>query len=140
MRFLSLITVVAAFSGCAAPPPATRPGPLRPLPVRVDAPAEIAALVERLGDAQFDRRAAAHSELEKLGITDVGHVRAWLQAFTLGKPVYGPEQLQAEKRAVYDAGYRDWVMWNPGSTYDVYVPALDKKPAAAASGQTTRAR
>ena len=63
---------------------------------------------------------------EKLGIKDAEHVRPWLQAFTLGKPAYGAEQLRAEKKAVYDSGYDGWVMWNPGSSYDIYVPALEK--------------
>lgn len=63
---------------------------------------------------------------EKLGIKEPEHVRPWLQAFTLGKPEYGAQQLEAEKRAVYDAGYDGWVMWNPGSIYDVYVPGLEK--------------
>jgi hypothetical protein len=63
---------------------------------------------------------------KKLGINEPEHVRPWLQAFTLGKPEYGAEQLKAEKQAVYDSGYDDWVMWNPGSIYDVYIPALEK--------------
>jgi hypothetical protein len=63
---------------------------------------------------------------KKLGINEQDHVRPWLQAFTLGKPEYGAEQLKAEKQAVYDSGYDDWVMWNPGSIYDVYMPALEK--------------
>src|SRR5205823_548191 len=42
---------------------------------------------------------------KKLGITTPEHVRPWLQAFTLGPPAYGPEQLNAEKKAVYDSGY-----------------------------------
>src|SRR5690349_2592411 len=69
MRLLSLIAIVTGLLGCAAPPgTAGRPGPLIPLPVRVESPVEIAALIERLGDPQHDRRAAAHSELEKLGM------------------------------------------------------------------------
>ncbi len=63
---------------------------------------------------------------QKLGIKEPEHVRPWLQAFTLGKPEYGAEQLKAEKQAVYDSGYDGWVMWNPGSIYDVYNPALEK--------------
>ena len=63
---------------------------------------------------------------QKLGIKEPEHVRPWLQAFTLGKPEYGADQLRAEKKAVYDSGYDGWVMWNPGSSYDVYVPALEK--------------
>jgi hypothetical protein len=60
----------------------------------------------------------------KLGITASEHIRPWIQAYTLGKPPYGPEQLSAEKRAVYDAGYDGWVMWNAGSNFDDFVPAL----------------
>jgi hypothetical protein len=63
---------------------------------------------------------------EKLGIKIPEHVRPWLQAFTLGKPEYGAEQIRDEKKAVYDSGYDGWVMWNPGSIYDVYMPALEK--------------
>ncbi|HMC54167.1 MAG TPA: putative glycoside hydrolase [Gemmatimonadaceae bacterium] len=64
---------------------------------------------------------------QKLGITKPEHVRPWLQAFSLGQPKYGPEQVAAQKKAVYDAGYNGWILWSPGSMYDVYVPALDKK-------------
>ena len=63
---------------------------------------------------------------KKLGVTTPEHVRPWLQAFSLGKPEYGAAELEAQKKAVYDAGYDGWVMWNPGSIYDVYMPALEK--------------
>ena len=63
---------------------------------------------------------------KKLGVEDPEHVRPWLQAFTLGKPPYGAAELEAEKKAVYDAGYDGWVMWNPGSIYDIFMPALEK--------------
>lgn len=63
---------------------------------------------------------------KKLGITEAEHIRPWLQAFTLGKPEYGAEQLREQKKAVYESGYDGWVMWNPGSIYDVYLPALEK--------------
>jgi hypothetical protein len=53
-------------------------------------------------------------------------VRPWLQAFTLGAPKYGAAEIEAQKRAVYDAGYEGWVLWHPGSTYDIFVPALEK--------------
>lgn len=64
---------------------------------------------------------------EKLGITIAEHVRPYLQAFTLGPPPYGAEQLNAQKKAVYDAGYDGWVLWAPGSQYDPYRPALEKE-------------
>jgi hypothetical protein len=31
---------------------------------------------------------------------------------------YGPEQADAQIRAVYDVGLDDWVFWHPGSKYD----------------------
>jgi hypothetical protein len=53
-------------------------------------------------------------------------VRPWLQAFSLGKLEYGPSQIEAQKRATYDAGYDGWVLWSPGSKYEPFVPALEK--------------
>ncbi|HEX5831635.1 MAG TPA: putative glycoside hydrolase [Gemmatimonadaceae bacterium] len=70
--------------------------------------------------------ARARERNAAIGITAVGHVRPWLQAFTLGQPKYGPEHLTAQKKAVYDAGYRSWVLWSPGSNYDIFVPALER--------------
>jgi hypothetical protein len=68
----------------------------------------------------------AHERDLKLGIKDPEHIRPWLQAFTLGKPAYGAAEIEAQKKAVYDSGYDGWVMWNPGSIYDVFMPALEK--------------
>ena len=67
---------------------------------------------------------------EKLGIKSPEHVRAWLQAFSLGPPVYGPAEIRAQKQAVYDAGYDSWVLWHPGSKYEPFVPGLDKELVA----------
>jgi hypothetical protein len=64
---------------------------------------------------------------EKLGITQGEHVRPWIQAFSLGQPKYGPEEIKQQKQASYDAGYRGWVLWSPGSMYDPFVPALEQK-------------
>jgi hypothetical protein len=64
---------------------------------------------------------------EKLGITKADHVRPWIQAFTLGKPEYGPEQINAQKQAIYDAGYDGWILWSPGSKYDPFVPAFERE-------------
>jgi hypothetical protein len=69
---------------------------------------------------------AARERDQKLGIVTPEHVRPWLQAFSLGKPEYGPEQLQAQKQAVYDAGYDGWVLWHPGSKYELFLPAIEK--------------
>jgi hypothetical protein len=63
---------------------------------------------------------------EKLGITKAEHVRPWIQAFSLGNPKYGPEEIKAQKQAIYDAGYKGWILWSPGSMYDAFVPALER--------------
>lgn len=60
-----------------------------------------------------------------IGITGQ-HVRPWLQAFTLGPPRYGAAEMEQQKKAVYDSGYESWVMWHPGSQYDIFVPAMEK--------------
>ena len=75
----------------------------------------------------FTAMSRARERDEKLGIHGGEHVRAWLQAFTLGKPPYGPAELRAQKKAVYDAGYDGWVLWNPGSKYEPFVSALDRE-------------
>jgi hypothetical protein len=64
---------------------------------------------------------------EKLGIRNGEHVRAWLQAFSLGQPPYGAAELRAQKQAVYDAGYDGWVLWHPGSKYELFAGALDRE-------------
>src|SRR5205807_1338321 len=86
---------------------------------------------------------SARQRDEKLGITKAEHVRPWIQAFSLGTPKYGPEQIKAQKQAAYDAGYHGWVMWSPGSYYDAFMPALEKtKPdlPIAVAGATTVAK
>ncbi|MFI5311374.1 MAG: putative glycoside hydrolase [Gemmatimonadales bacterium] len=67
----------------------------------------------------------AHERNAKLGLAGE-RVRPWLQAFTLGAPAYGAEEVKAQKQAVYDSGYDGWVLWNPGSHYDAVLGALEK--------------
>jgi hypothetical protein len=62
----------------------------------------------------------------KLGVEKGENVRPWLQAFSLGKPDYGAEQIRQQKQAVYDAGYDGWVLWSPGSRYEPFEPALER--------------
>lgn len=64
---------------------------------------------------------------EKLGIDNAEHVRAWLQAFTLGEPAYGPEQISEQTQGVYDAGYDGWILWHPGSRYEPFLPGLERE-------------
>ncbi|ACM05326.1 putative glycoside hydrolase [Thermomicrobium roseum] len=44
--------------------------------------------------------------------------RPWLQDFSYGrgKP-YGPDEVRAQIRAVYDAGLSSWMLWNADSVY-----------------------
>ena len=63
----------------------------------------------------------------KLGITKPEHVRPWLQAFSIGQPPYGAAEVEAQMQAVYDAGYDGWVLWHPGSNYDVFLGALKRE-------------
>ena len=85
----------------------------------------------------FAAVSAAHKRDMALGITGE-RVRPWLQAFTLGAPRYGPAELSAQKRAVYDAGYQGWVLWNPGSQYQAVESGLARKtpPPAATPAPT----
>ncbi len=68
----------------------------------------------------------AHERDLALGLTGQERVRPWLQAFTLGKPAYGAQEIEEQKRAVYDSGYDSWVLWHPGSLYEIFVPGLEK--------------
>ena len=68
----------------------------------------------------------ARARDQRLGITKAEHVRPWIQAFSLGQPPYGPEQIKAQKQAIYDSGYNGWIFWSPGSRYDAFVPALER--------------
>ncbi len=53
-------------------------------------------------------------------------VRPWIQAFSLGPPKYGPAEIEAQKKAIYDAGYDGWVLWEPGSRYEIFRAAFEK--------------
>jgi hypothetical protein len=67
----------------------------------------------------------ARERNEKMGLTGE-RVRPWIQAFSLGPPHYGPEQIEEQKRAIYDSGFDGWVLWEPGARYDSFIPALEK--------------
>ena len=45
--------------------------------------------------------------------------RPWLQAFTLGSPPYGADEIRAEIEAVADQGLKEWILWSPGNKYPV---------------------
>lgn len=50
-----------------------------------------------------------------------GEVRPWLQAFTAdwvsGHIVYGKEEYEAQIKAIHEAGYNEYLMWQGGGAY-----------------------
>ena len=62
----------------------------------------------------------------KLGLTGE-RVRPWIQAFSLGQPKYDASHVRDQMRGIYDAGYNGWIWWHPGSVYEPYLGALEKK-------------
>lgn len=44
-------------------------------------------------------------------------LRPWLQDFNLGHQ-YGRNEIQAQIKAVEDAGVKEWIFWNPSCRYD----------------------
>lgn len=67
----------------------------------------------------------ARQRNEKIGLKGE-KVRPWIQAFSLGPPRYGPAEIEAQKKAIYDAGYDGWILWEPGSRYDIFRAAFEK--------------
>ena len=61
------------------------------------------------------------------GGAKTAEVAPWLQAFSapwIDQLAYGAPQLREQIQATYDAGLKSWILWNPGSNYDAYLPAL----------------
>jgi hypothetical protein len=57
----------------------------------------------------------------------VGEVRPWLQAMSatwVDDIEYGPDHLRQQIQATYDSGLKSWVLWNPGTRYESYLPAF----------------
>lgn len=52
----------------------------------------------------------------KAGLTGKVEMRPWLQDFSMGYP-YGPREVRAEIQATYDAGYKQWLLWNAANDY-----------------------
>jgi hypothetical protein len=63
-----------------------------------------------------------------------GRVIPWLQAFNAPWVdrdfPYGPEQADAQIRAVYDVGLDDWIFWHPGSRYGPIEAAFARQAAS----------
>ncbi|MDT8368378.1 MAG: putative glycoside hydrolase [Longimicrobiales bacterium] len=63
------------------------------------------------------REAIASAIRRSAEVDSAGEVIPWLQDFTLGAPAYGSPEVRAQIEATYDAGAKDWILWNPGSRY-----------------------
>jgi hypothetical protein len=50
-------------------------------------------------------------------VEGAGRIIPWLQDFSLGEPRYGVPEVRAQILATYDAGLREWILWNAGSRY-----------------------
>jgi hypothetical protein len=75
-----------------------------------------------------------NDRLRQVGVTPA-RIVVWLQAFNatwLGRnhQDYGPQQLREQKQAVYDVGFDDWFLWNPGSHYEQVAAGLDRETAS----------
>jgi len=79
------------------------------------------------GSYGFEEPNAFPYEIVRAALTDArnrsdsgpgaGETRPWLQDFTLGAPSYGGPEVRAQIQATYDAGIRDWILWNPSARY-----------------------
>ena len=64
---------------------------------------------------------ASAQELNAVPEENRARVRMWLQGFTAswvgGHISYGPEQIRAQIKGAYDAGYDEWILWNAAVNY-----------------------
>ncbi|MDE7429105.1 MAG: putative glycoside hydrolase, partial [Lachnospiraceae bacterium] len=64
---------------------------------------------------------ASDRQLQAVSEEDCAHVRLWLQSFTASwvpnHISYGPRQIREQIKAVYDAGYEEWILWNATVRY-----------------------
>ena len=44
-------------------------------------------------------------------------IRPYLQAFTMGKPVYTAKHVRAQIKAAHDLGIEEWILWSPRNRY-----------------------
>jgi hypothetical protein len=56
-----------------------------------------------------------HSLVESSGCL----LRPWLQAFSMGQPPYGRDEIRAQINATGDNGINTWLLWNPSISYEV---------------------
>ncbi len=63
-------------------------------------------------------RKALESAVRRSAMVEgAGATRPWLQDFSLGEPAYDVPEVRAQIQATYDAGIREWILWNAASRY-----------------------
>lgn len=69
----------------------------------------------------YEASASSVRELAALPEERRAQARMWLQGFTAGwvpgHISYGPEQIRAQIKGAYDAGYEEWILWNAAVNY-----------------------
>jgi hypothetical protein len=63
----------------------------------------------------------------KAGLTGKVEMRPWLQDFSMGYP-YGVAEVKAQIQATYDAGYKQFLLWNAANEYTEAALAPAGKP------------
>lgn len=81
--------------------------------------------------------AAASASVQALSVLPEDNragVRMWLQSFTAGwvngHIGYGPEQIRAQIKGAYDAGYDEWILWNAAVNYQPEAFLTDEEAEA----------
>ena len=81
--------------------------------------------------------AAASASVQALSVLpeeNRAHVRMWLQSFTAswvnGHISYGPQQIRAQIKGAYDAGYDEWILWNAAVNYQPEAFLTDEEAEA----------
>ncbi|HLN65543.1 MAG TPA: putative glycoside hydrolase [Symbiobacteriaceae bacterium] len=82
------------------------------IPGNLNLPNPNAAPYETVHRSMLD----AKGRWEKAGLTGQVTMRPWLQDFSWGYP-YGPAEVRAQIQATYDAGYKEWLLWNAANDY-----------------------
>ena len=80
------------------------------------------------------RRAMLEALERSAGMPNAARIRPYLQAFTIYRVRYGPEEIRAQIRAVEELGLTDWVLWNARGVYPAQAlrPVRGRPTSAAA--------
>lgn len=82
-------------------------------------PSHYATRVYGLADpdaAPYETVFASLTDAVKRTRPEQATIRPWLQSFSL-QNMYGAAEVRAQIKATYDAGLREWLLWNPGASY-----------------------